>query len=144
MRYVYPFDVTGNCQDGDGFLVTFPDIPEAITGGNTRAEALEMAEDCLAVALGGYVHMGWDLPTPSPVAEGQQLVAVRPLVAAKLALYTAMRQQDIAPADLAERLSLNESAIKQILNPDRLTHIARVAKALQALGRTLVVEDQAA
>ena len=144
MRYVYPFDVTGNAEDGDGFLITFPDLPEAITGGFTRAAALEMAADCLAVALGGYVHQGWELPAPSPVGEGQELVAVPPLVAAKLALYTAMRQQNITQADLAQRLSLSEDAVKKLLNPDRRTPIGQVTRALEAVGRKLVVEDRTA
>ena len=50
MIYAYP------CQfilDEDGVLVaTFPDVPESISGGKDRTEALAMAEDALAVALG--------------------------------------------------------------------------------------------
>ena len=144
MRYVYPFEITGNAEDGEGFVVTFPDVPEAITGGFTRSEAREMAEDCLSVALGGYVHLGWDLPVPSTVAEGQELVAVPPLVAAKLALYAATRQQSISRSDLAERLGISESAADKLLNPDRHSTLNQVTKALEALGRKLVVEDRAA
>jgi antitoxin HicB len=144
MRYVYPFDITGCEEDGEGFVVTFPDVPEAITGGFTRSKAMTMAEDCLTVALGGYVQMGWDLPAPSPVAEGQELVAVPPLAAAKLALYTAMRQQGISQDFLAEKLGLTSATVKRLLEPDRHSPWSQVTRALALVGRKLVVEDRAA
>ena len=124
--------------------MTFPDVPEAITGGKDRAEALEMAEDALAVALGGYVHMGWDIPIPSNVNSHGECIPVRPIVAAKLALYTAMREQGISSADLSDRLGITESAVCKLLNPDYGSHMTQVMNALKAVGRTLVVEDRAA
>ena len=57
-------------------MVLFPDVPEAVTGGKDRTEALVMAEDALATALAGYVHAEWELPTPSQPGAGQELVAV--------------------------------------------------------------------
>ena len=144
MRYVYPFDITGCEEDGEGLVVTFPDVPEAITGGFTRAEAMSMAEDCLTVALGGYVQMGWDLPHPSPVAEGQELAALQPLAAAKLALYVAMRQQGISQDFLAKKLGLKDVTIKRLLEPDRYSPWSQVTRALELLGRKLVVEDRVA
>jgi len=50
MRYVYPC-ILGPEDDG-GFSVRFPDVPETLTGGANRAEALALAKDCLATALG--------------------------------------------------------------------------------------------
>ena len=35
-------------------LVSFPDVPEALTEGATRAEALSEAVDCLVDALGAF------------------------------------------------------------------------------------------
>ncbi len=141
MRYAYPCILTPEVEGG--FFVQFPDVRGALTNGMDRAEALEMAEDALAVALGGYVVSGWDIPTPSPVADGQYLVAVRPVVAAKLSLYTAMREQGISKADLAERLGVNETAAARLVNPDYGSHMTQVMKALHAVGRRLVVEDMA-
>ena len=51
-------------------LVSFPDIPEALTEGDTEEEA----RDCLAAALEGYVECRRPLPQPSP-ASGRPLVA---------------------------------------------------------------------
>ncbi len=78
MRYAYPCGLTPE-QEG-GFSVTFPDVPEALTCGNDKAEALAMAEDALATALAGYVQEGWDIPIPSRTTSGQEMIAVaRPL-----------------------------------------------------------------
>ena len=67
-----------------------------------------------------------------------------PIVAAKLALYTAMRAQGITKVALAARLGLSESAVRKLVNPDHRSHISSVERALRAVGRTLVVEDRAA
>ena len=102
MIYAYPCVLTP-AEDGS-LVATFPDVPEAITGGADRSEALALAEDALAAALAGYVHEKWDIPSPSEAAAGQELVAVPTVVAAKLALYAAMRAQRITNVELARRL----------------------------------------
>ena len=74
MIYAYPCELT---PDEDGSLVIlFPDVPEAITGGQDRTEALTMAEDALATALAGYILAQREIPTPSQQAAGQELVTV--------------------------------------------------------------------
>ena len=142
MIYTYPCELTPD-EEG-GLLATFPDVPEAITGGRDRSEALAMAEDALATALAGYVHEQWDIPTPSEAAEGQQLVAVPTIVAAKLALYSAMRAQRITKGELASRLGISEAAVRKLADPDQYSHISQVQKALRAVGRNLAVEVTAA
>ena len=138
MRYVYPCVLTP--EEGGGFCVSFPDVPGANTCGDDRAEALAMAEEALA----GHVHEQWDVPAPSPAGAGQVLVAVSPLVAAKLALYTAMREQGMTRAALADRLRLSESIVGRILDPDHRTPISQIERALRVVGRRLAVEDQVA
>ena len=142
MRYAYPCTLVP--EDGGGFFVSFPDVPEALTGGGDRLEALRMAEDALAVALAGYVHAGWDIPMPSAVAEKQHLVPLPPVVAAKLALYSAMRAQGVTKVALGEKLGVSESAVRKLVNPEHRSHIGQLKNALRALGRCLVVEDKAA
>ncbi len=142
MRYLYPCVLTPE-QEG-GFSVIFPDVPEALTCGNDRVEALAMAEDALATALAGYVQEGWDIPIPSRNASGQELIAVPPVVAAKLALYRCMRKQGLTKVALAKRLGLSEGAVRKLLNLDHRSHINQVERALRVVGRGLVVEDRVA
>ena len=144
MRYMYPCHIKGNEDDGDGFVVTFPDVEGAITGGFTFKESIILAEDCLVVSLASYVDCQEQLPTPSPWTKGQELIGVQPLIAAQLDLYTAMREQNISQLDLAERLGLGEDAVSKLLTLDYQTSIGEVAKALEAVGCKLVVEDRVA
>ncbi len=141
MRYTYPCDLA---PDDGGVSISFPDVPEALTCGEDRTEAVAMAQDALATALAGYVHERWDIPAPSLPADGQELIPVPPVTAAKLALYTAMRTQEVTNVELAKRLGISEAAVRKLLNPEHRSHIGQVERALRAVGRTLVVEDRAA
>ena len=138
MIYAYPCDLT--MDEGDEFVVTFPDVPEAITGGKERREALSEAVDALATALAGYVHAKRDIPAPSEVGGDHELVTVPAVVAAKLALYSAMRSQRITKVDLAARLGVSEGAVRKLVNPDHRSHLGQVETALRALGLSLKVE----
>lgn len=142
MRYAYPCVLVRE-EDG-GFSVSFPDVPEALTCGDDRTEALAMAEDALAVALGAYVRAREHIPSPGPLLPEQVMVAVPLVVAAKLALYTAMREQELSKVGLAARMGVSEGAIRKLMNPGHRSHIRQVEKALRHLGRRLVVEDGAA
>ena len=144
MQYIYPCTLTPDHEEGEGYVVTFLDVPEAITGAPTKDESLELAEDALAVALGAYVNNSEDIPVPSAVVAGQELVAVPTIVAAKLALYTAMRRQGVTKVALAARLGLSEGAVRKLCNPAHRSHIGSVETALRLLGRALVVADRAA
>ena len=145
MQYAYPCKIIGNEYDGEGFGVTFPDIRGANTGGDTRQEALKMAEDCLLTALYGfYMKPGEELPKPSKLKKGQELVAVPPPAAAKLALYAAMRRQLITPAELAYRTGLSLAVVRLLMDPYLNSHSDHIAKALDAVGCRLLVTDLAA
>ena len=149
MRYAYPCSIVRDEEEErasgrEAYTVTFPDVYGANTGGWSWGEAVEMAKDCLGVALGMYVKAREEIPTPSPLAEGQVLISVAPIVAAKLALYAAMREQGVTNVALAVRLGVQENAVRRLLDPGHRSHITSVEKALEAVGRSLVVEDRAA
>ncbi len=138
MEFGYPVDLTP--QDDGSILVTFPNIPEALTDGETEAEALAEAEDCLVAALGGYIERRRDLPRPSRRKRGRPVVILPPLVSAKLALYQAMREAGMTRVALAKRLGVSEGAVRRLLDLDHRSHIGQVDAALAALGKRLVVE----
>lgn len=89
MRYAYRCVLTP--EKNGGYSVSFPNVPEALTCGDDRDEAIAMAEDALTVALGSYMQCREDIPVPDALADEQEMVAVPRVVAAKLALYTALR-----------------------------------------------------
>lgn len=137
-RFAFPAHIE---RDEDGFfLVTFPDVPEAGTDGETEVEALTEAVDCLIAALGGYINDRRDIPRPSRPKRGQPVVAPPPLVSAKLALYQAMREAGITRVALGERLGVSEGAVRRLLDLDHRSHIGQIDAALVALGKRLIVE----
>ena len=139
MRYAYPCQIT--LHEGNEFVVSFPDVPGALTGANDRDEALELAEDALSIVLAGYVKLRRPIPVPSPVVDGQEIVAVDPVTAAKLELHTALRDQGITKRALAARLGLSDTTVGRLTDPDHRSHISLVARALRAVGRSLVIES---
>ena len=121
MKFAYSCNIVPDEEAGEGFVVTFPDVKEAITGARTFKESLVMAEDGLLVALCMYMDCNGEIPSPSPLVGGQELIAVPPL-------YSAMRRQEISQAKLAERLSIDESAVHKLLIPGLYSHMKQVAK----------------
>jgi len=103
MRYAYPYEIEP--QPEGGWTVTFPDVPEAITEGDTEEEVAAMAEDALVTALSFYTDNGHPLPRPSP-SDGRPLAVVPPLVAAKLALHDTMLVAGMSNVVLGRRLGL--------------------------------------
>ena len=149
MRFAFPCKIVRDEEEKmatgrEAYNVTFPDVYGANTSGWSWEEALEMAEDCLAVALDMYVEGHEDLPAPSPLAEGQVLISLPPIAAASLAVYSAMRKQGITKAEMAEQLNLSEDAVGKLLDPRYRTHMSQIEKALEAVGRSLIIEDRAA
>ena len=137
MRYAYPV-VLDPEPDGSAINVSFPDVPEALTWGDDEAEALHLAEDCLVTALNCYVRAGKPLPKPAP-ARGRSMIPVPPLVAAKLALYGAMREQGVSAVELARRLGVAEKVVDALLHLKRRTYLGQLERALAELGVRLEV-----
>ena len=48
-----------------GYWISFPDIPECLTEGDTMEQAYEMAVDALGLAISSRYQQKEDIPTPS-------------------------------------------------------------------------------
>ena len=124
-------------------VVSFPDVPGAITQGDDEADARAMASEALGLMLIQCVVDGRKLPTPSPKRGDQVLVTAGAELAAKLAVLEAFRDAGITQAELARRLGKDAKEVRRILDPDHATKMPALVAALAALGRRLVagVED---
>lgn len=139
MQQVYPVILT---KDGDSIIAEFPDVPEAMTVGADEDNALEWAQDALVVALSGYLDERQDIPKPSKPKAGQKTVVLPPLIATKLTIYQAMRDQDVTQADLADRLHCDARQIRRLLDLDHHSRMDFIDDALHELGKKLVVDIQ--
>ena len=140
MIQAYPIKLS---PDGAGGLIAqAPDVPEALTTGVDQEEALFWAQDALVVALSGYLDDRKDIPQPSPPKRGQHLVALPPKVAIKLAIYQAMRDQEVTQKQLASRLGCDARQVRRILDLDHNSTLDLLSRALEALGKKMVVDIQ--
>jgi antitoxin HicB len=134
----YPATLTAD-PDG-GFTVTFRDVPEAITEGDSREEALLRAEDALESALAMFVAAREPLPQPSAAQPDEAIVPLSALGMAKAALYDAMREQGVGRAELARRLRWHLAQINRVLDLRHASKMEQVETALAALGLRLIVD----
>ena len=123
-----------------GFTVTFRDVPEAITEGDTREEALLHAEDALESALAMYIAGNEPLPSPTDARAGEVMVPLSALGMAKTALYEAMREEGVGRAELARRLRWHLPQVGRVLDLRHASRMEQVEAALAALGLRLIVE----
>ena len=135
-RYRYPIDFHKE-RDG-GFSITFPDFDEAFTDGDTFAEALHEAADCLEEALAGRIARREDIPPASP-AQGRPAVVPGAVLAAKTALYEALRKERLSNSAFAVAMGIHESEVRRLLDPRHATKIGRLEEALARFGKRLVI-----
>ena len=132
--------------EDEGFVVTFPDIPEAITEGDSPAEAMEYAVDALQTALSEYINRRREIPLPGRL-RGRKIRFVRlpALAEAKLGVYRAMRANRVRKADLARRIGWQKSQVDRLLDLNHASRLDQIETALNALDKrlTIHVEDAA-
>lgn len=104
-------------------VVTFPDVPDAISQGDGEAEAREMGADALGVSLLGLLSLGRRLPSASKPPAGHITLSVDAGVAAKIAVIEAFQGAGINQAELARRLRKDGREIRRILDPDHATKV---------------------
>ena len=73
--------------------MSFPEIPEALTEGETEEEAHTNAIDCVITALEGCMKAGRPVPRPSAPDPELNRAVLPSLVTAKLAVYETMRSR---------------------------------------------------
>lgn len=136
--FLYPAKFERGDEPGV-MVVTFRDVPEAITQGNGERDALWQAADCLEEAIAGRIADGRVIPKASRAARGERLIPVPAPMAAKAALYLTMGEAGVTKAQLARKLSCDEREVRRMLDPRHPTKLPRIKDALEALGRRLVV-----
>ncbi|OMQ26892.1 type II toxin-antitoxin system HicB family antitoxin [Serratia oryzae] len=132
MRYPVKFE-----HDETGWCVSFPDIPEALTGGDTKEDALSLAQDALVTAFDFYFEDR--RPVPMPSANGEEFINVPASVAAKVLLLNAMIATGTTPAELARRMGTRPQEVNRIVTLNHATKIDTIEAALKALGKRLEI-----
>jgi len=121
-------------MDRDGTVnVTFPDVPETITYGETLDEALAHARDALETALECYEESGTEFPLGK--YRSKYPVHPRMLVAAKLELMRAMKAEGMTKYRLGKLLKMHPPQVDRLVSVKHKTRMDEVERALAAVGR---------
>ena len=102
MKYPAIFD-----SDIGGFVVTFRDIPEAITQGDDEAEAVDMAKDALLLSMNFHFEQKRQVPP----RRGERLIPLPASVAVKVLLLNQMLGQNVIPSDLTRRMDTTRQEV---------------------------------
>jgi antitoxin HicB len=119
------------------FLVTVPDLAEAITFGETLEDAKLQAVDAIETAM--MARMADREAIPEPNATGRYYVELRPAVAAKVALWNAMLQQGLGKAALARKLNWHLPQVDRALDVRHESTLGSLAEALNVTGNALSI-----
>jgi antitoxin HicB len=133
----YPVDLRPD--DNDTLLVTFPDVPGAITFGGEEGEALANAVDALETIFSALITDRREIPRPS-APRGRKTVSPSLLGRLKIGVYRAMRERGWRKADLARALSVNPRQIDRLLDLRHGSSVAQLEQALAACGKRVEVD----
>jgi antitoxin HicB len=136
MMFEYPVTLT---PDDGTLLVTFADVPEAITFGDDEDEALLNAIDALETGLSFYVDARKSLPIASQPTTGQKTVRPSALECAKLGVYQAMTDQGIKKAELARRLGWHMPQVDRLFDLRHASRLDQIEAAAHVLGKQVHV-----
>ena len=120
-----------------GYAVSFADIPEALTQGDSIEDALIEAQDALITAMDFYFEDKRAVPMASKPKKGQHVVALPPSVWAKVLLLNEVVNQNLRPIDVARKMGTRPQDVNRILDLHYATKIDTVAAALKAVGKEL-------
>ena len=79
------------------------------------------------------------IPVPSKARANQVIIPVPPLVAAKAALFLAMREAKMSNVKRAKLLGCNGKDVRRMLDPRHSSRINALHAALTALSKRIVV-----
>jgi len=136
MKIEYPARIE---KDADGiFFVSFPDIEEAVTQGETLEEALFNASEVLTLTMEYRLDENRDIPDPSP-DRGKHIYQIAPAAKVQAALLIRKARADKSIADLARNLETSWPSAKRLEDPHNSPTLKMIDRAAAVFGKKLVL-----
>ena len=128
-------------EDRNGTTIAeVPDVPGTMTVGGDRTEALERVRGALVLMLSAMMEDREPIPRPSKPKRGQRVVALPPLVAAKISIYQAMQERSITQVEFARRLGCDDRQVRRLLDLGHQSRLDQLEEALHVLGKRLILD----
>lgn len=119
--------------DGAGYLVTFRDIENAFTYGETLDEAIFNAQEVLDLMLLDRLEKDEEIPMPSKLKNGEIVITPSPEVVAPALLHIMRMLESRTMADIARTMGVAYQSYQRIESGKNLT-MKSLKKAASALG----------
>ena len=118
------------------YTVHFPDLPEAITEGETLEEAEFNASEVLTLTLEGRVDEGMEVPRPS---RHKQAKLIAPSARAQAALLLRWAKGDHTTAEIARALNTSWPAVARLEDLHHWPNLRQLERAAATVGHRLVI-----
>lgn len=141
MTQFHPYRLLLEADPDGGFVVTSPDVPELVTQGETKDEAVDNAREAILAALSGYMRQRRAFPVPAKApAKNAVTISLPELVQAKVLLYNAMVEEGVSNSELSRRLGKkSETQVRRMLDPRTNVNFPDIADAVKSLHMRLFI-----
>jgi antitoxin HicB len=140
MSLIYPAKIV---EESNGFIVTFRDLPNVFTEGDTYEEALFNAQEVLDLLLLDMVQDDIDIPNPTPCHKGEVFITVSPEVAVPALLHRLREQRHYSMTEVARSMGVSYQNYQQIEAGKNIT-LKSLKRAAAALGAMVEIKLYAA
>lgn len=128
-------------EDG-AYVVSFPDLPNVNTFGETKTDAIKYAHEALNGVLEVDFERGFSLPEPKALP-GRNTASIRVQPNIAIAYQLRRLRQNQTQAEVAKKIGISYQAYQKLENPRKCNPTVKtLEKVSQALGKTLEVAFQ--
>ena len=125
--------------DNGGFVVTFRDLENVFTEGDTYEEALFNAQEVLDLLLLEMAKDDSDIPNPSLCRKDEVPITVSPEVAVPVLLHKLRTKKHYTMAAVARSMGVSYQSYQQIEAGKNIT-LKSLKRAAAALGATVEIK----
>lgn len=134
----YAVQLTGN--DKEGYVARLKGIPGALTGGDTREEAMRMAASLVTDWAIGCFADGEEMPAGQKPGPGEDAVTISADAAAKIMVRNEMLRKGVSLSSVAGRLGMPASQLSRNLRLSTSTRLSLLERICKAMGACLDVQ----
>ncbi len=135
----FNFPVNFTPEEDGGFVITFPDFPEAISQGETITECLMEAKDCLDEALALRIDEKLEIPLPSNNRDFKYKVSPSLEMIFKVLMYLSIKESNLSSQELADQLNLDKTSLDNLINPRQNIQLSLFERIFHLLGKDISI-----
>jgi antitoxin HicB len=126
-------------HDVDGIVVTFRDLENVFSWGETEEEAIFNAQEALDGVLESMASQGQEIPLPSAIQADEVSIPVSPEVAAPVLLHLLRTQRQQSLAQVAKTLGKSYQSYQRMERTGSNLTLKSLKLAAAALGATVEI-----